>query len=130
VQVDEHVVAQVLGTLERLLLLARLAFVLLAAHGGERLGHEVDRARGRGADSAIAHRDVDALALEVDHLVGSGDAHVDAGMLAPETREPRHQPGEANDTVVVTVSTWPRRASRSFRVASRSWSSAAATERW
>jgi hypothetical protein len=58
---------QVLGPGERLLLRARFLGVRGAAHRREVLAHQADGALRSGADGAVAHGEVDALALEV-HL--------------------------------------------------------------
>ena len=54
---------------------------------------EQQAAAGHAALGHVAHREIDARALEVvDHLVGRRDAHVDVRVVAREAREVRDQP--------------------------------------
>jgi hypothetical protein len=43
----------------------------------------------------VTHRDVDALALQVEHAVVGGDAHIDLGAGAAELAQARDQPQRA-----------------------------------
>ena len=50
------------------------------------------RPQARPDTAAVADRHVDALAREIHQPHAGGDAHLDAGMLGAERRQPRHQP--------------------------------------
>ena len=56
------------------------------------LGHQPVGAQARPLAAAIADRDIDIVALEIDQAGRGGDPHVDAGMGFLERGKPRQQP--------------------------------------
>jgi hypothetical protein len=61
-------------------------------HGDQHFTEQACRPFRRQRVRAEAQRQVHAVALQVHHAVGGGDAHVDLGRAALEGAEPRQQP--------------------------------------
>jgi hypothetical protein len=86
---EQHVVAKVGGHAQRP---AHVAREPRAAHRKDALAEEANRVRSRERRRSVADREVQPVALQVEHPRLGADAHVHLGVRAREAREPRDQP--------------------------------------
>jgi hypothetical protein len=80
---------QILGTLERTRAVGGQS---RTAHRQQPLAEQTHRARRRHRVGAVAHRQVDSLAVEIDDAIVGGYEHVDGRVAGAKAGQARNQP--------------------------------------